>query len=65
MDASDVGFGAVLLQERKDDIDLPNRYFSYTFDNHQKKYPQFQKKYLPYCYLSSILIYILPIRGVH
>jgi hypothetical protein len=28
VDTSDVGFGAVLLQERKDDIDLPNCYFS-------------------------------------
>ena len=28
VDASDVGVGAVLLQERKDDIDLPNCYFS-------------------------------------
>jgi hypothetical protein len=28
VDASDAGVGAVLLQERKDDIDLPNCYFS-------------------------------------
>jgi hypothetical protein len=28
VDASDVGVGAVLLQEGKDDIDLPNCYFS-------------------------------------
>ena len=28
LDASDVGVGAVLLQEGKDDIDLPNCYFS-------------------------------------
>ena len=28
VDASDVGVGAVLLQERKDDIDQPNCYFS-------------------------------------
>jgi len=28
VDASDVGVGAVLLQEVKDDIDLPNCYFS-------------------------------------
>ena len=27
VDASDVGVGAVLLQEGKDDIDLPNCYF--------------------------------------
>jgi hypothetical protein len=28
VDTSDVGVGEVLLQERKDDIDLPNCYFS-------------------------------------
>ena len=28
VDASDAGVGAVLLQERKDDIVLPNCYFS-------------------------------------
>ena len=28
VDTSDVVVGAVLLQERKDDIDLPNCYFS-------------------------------------
>ena len=28
VDASDAGVGAVLLQERKNDIDLPNCYFS-------------------------------------
>jgi hypothetical protein len=27
VDASDAGVGTVLLQERKDDIDLPNCYF--------------------------------------
>jgi hypothetical protein len=27
VDASDAGVGAVLLQEGKDDIDLPNCYF--------------------------------------
>jgi hypothetical protein len=27
VDASDAGVGAILLQERKDDIDLPNCYF--------------------------------------
>jgi hypothetical protein len=31
VDASDAGVGAVLLQERKDDIDLPNCYFSLMF----------------------------------
>ena len=34
LDATDVGVGAVLLQ---DDIDLPNCYFSLKFDKDQKK----------------------------
>ena len=33
VDASDVGVGAVLLQEGKDDIVLPNCYFSLKFEN--------------------------------
>ena len=37
LDATDVDVGAVLLQEGKDDIDLPNCYFSLKFDNDQKK----------------------------
>jgi hypothetical protein len=37
VDASDVGGGAVLLQEGKDDIDLLNCYFSLKFDKDQKK----------------------------
>jgi hypothetical protein len=38
VDASDVGVGAVLLQEGKDDIDLPNCYlFLKGFDNDQNK----------------------------
>jgi hypothetical protein len=37
VDASDVGVGAVLLQEGKDNIDLPNCYFSLKFENDQKK----------------------------
>jgi hypothetical protein len=37
VDASDVGVGAVLLQEGKDDIDLPNCYFSLKYDKDQKK----------------------------
>ena len=37
LDATDVGVGAVLLQEGKDDIDLPNCYFSLKFDKDQKK----------------------------
>ena len=37
VDASDVGVGAVLLDECKDDIDLPNCYFSLKFNKDQKK----------------------------
>jgi hypothetical protein len=36
VDASDVGVGAVLLEECKDDIDLPNSYFSLKFDKDEK-----------------------------
>ena len=35
-DASDVGVGAVLLQEGKDNIDLLNCYFYLKFENDQK-----------------------------
>jgi hypothetical protein len=37
LDGSVVGVGAVLLQEGKDDIYLPNCYFSLNFDKDQKK----------------------------
>jgi hypothetical protein len=37
LDATDVDVGAVLLQEGKDDINLPNCYFSLKFDNDRKK----------------------------
>ena len=37
VDASDVGVGAVLLQEGKDDIDLPNCYFFLKCDKDEKK----------------------------
>ena len=36
VDASDVGVGAVLLQEGKDDIDVLNCYYSLNFDKDQK-----------------------------
>jgi hypothetical protein len=39
LDVSDVGVGAVLFQEGKDDMDLPNCYFF------------LKKNDLPYCYL--------------
>ena len=37
VDVSDEGVGAVLFEECKDDIDLPNCYFSLKFDKVQKK----------------------------
>ena len=37
VDASDVGVGAVLFQEGKANIDLPNCYISLKFENDQKK----------------------------
>jgi hypothetical protein len=46
VDASDVGVGAVLLQEGEDDIDLPNCYFSLTFDKDQQKLSTIEKKIL-------------------
>jgi len=38
VDASDVGSGAVLLQEGDKGIDHPACYYSYKFNNHQKNY---------------------------
>ena len=46
MDASDAGIGAVWLQERKDDIDLTNCYFSKTLYKDIKKLSTFKKKRL-------------------
>ena len=37
LDATGVGVGAVLLQEGKNDIVLPNCYFSLKFESDQKK----------------------------
>jgi hypothetical protein len=53
VDASDAGVGAVLLQERKDDIDLPNCYFCSTFCKDKKRYPQLKKNDLTYCYFET------------
>jgi len=43
VDTSDVGVGEVLLQERKDDIDLPNCYFLKRLTKINNKYPQLKK----------------------
>ena len=44
MDASDAGVGAVLFQEREDDIDLPNCYFSLALYKDNKKLSTIVKK---------------------
>jgi hypothetical protein len=44
VDATDVGVGAVLLQEGKDDIDLPNCYFFLKCDKDEKSNPQLRNK---------------------
>lgn len=46
VDASDYGIGAVLLQVGKDNIRCPIRYFSKTFNTHQKKYSTVEKETL-------------------
>ena len=46
VDASDVGVGAVLLQEGKDNTDLPICYFSKKLDKHQKNYSTIEKECL-------------------
>ena len=44
MDASDAGVDTVLLQERKDDIDLPNCYFSSMVYKNKKKISTIEKE---------------------
>ena len=46
MDASDIGCGAVLLQEDEEGIDHPVCYFSRKFDKHQKNYSTIEKETL-------------------
>ena len=46
VDASDVGIGAVLLQEDSNGIDHPVCYFSKKFDKHQKNYSTIEKECL-------------------
>ena len=43
-DASDVGIGAVLLQEDNNGIDHPVCYFSKRFNKHQKNYSTIEKE---------------------
>ena len=45
-DASDVGVGAVLMQEDADGIDHPVCYYSKKFDKHQKNYSTIEKETL-------------------
>ena len=46
VDASDVGSGAVLLQEDDKGIDHPVSYFSYKFNIHQRNYSTCEKETL-------------------
>ena len=46
VDASDVGIGAVLLQENHNGIDHPVCYFSKKFNKHQKNYFTIEKECL-------------------
>ena len=46
MDASDVGAGAVLLQEDQEKIEHPISYFSCKFDKHQRNYSTCEKETL-------------------
>jgi hypothetical protein len=46
VDASDVGAGAVLLQEGDDGVDHPVCYFSKKFEKHQKNYSTIEKECL-------------------
>ena len=46
VDASDIGAGAVLLQEDIDGVDHPVCYFSKKFDSHQKNYSTIEKECL-------------------
>ena len=46
VDASDVGVGAVLLQEDVDGIDHPICYFSKKFNKHQRNYSTIEKECL-------------------
>ena len=46
VDASDVGIGAVLLQEDNNGIDHPICYFSKKFNKHQKNYSTIEKECL-------------------
>ncbi|MDJ0933722.1 RNase H-like domain-containing protein [Breoghania sp.] len=46
IDASDVGVGAVLLQESEDGIDRPVSYYSRKLDRHQRAYSTIEKEAL-------------------
>ena len=46
VDASDIGSGAVLMQEGENGIDHPVSYFSYKFNAHQKNYSTCEKETL-------------------
>ena len=59
VDASDVGAGAVLLQEGDDKIDHPVAYFSKKFNKHQKNYSTKEKEALaPVLAIQHFAVYV-------
>jgi hypothetical protein len=56
VDDSNVGVGALLLQEGKHDIYLPISFCSKSLTNIRKIIPQLKKNVLPYCYLFDIYV---------
>ena len=61
VDASDVGIGAVLLQEDKQGIDHPVSYFSKKFNHNQRKYSTIEKEAL--AMLSALQHYEVYVGG--
>ena len=61
VDASDVGAGAVLLQEGDDKIDHPVAYFSKKFNRHQKNYSTIEKE--PLAFVLAIHHFVVYVSG--
>ena len=61
MDASDVGIGAVLLQEDSKGVDYPIGYFSHKFNASQRNYSTSDKEALTLVYaLQHFNFYVNP-----
>ena len=68
VDASNVGCGAVLLQENDSEIDHPVSYCSYIFNTHQKNYLTSEKETLALMLCNTSVIFGWPgcrSTGVH